>query len=131
MIKQECMRVDALDGLPCEKFMSRSSTDHLSIKPPNLTHDCTSLKPQQHRVLHDDQPIDIKKKHKSVPGSPNFKKIWPGGKVWLLNSKFKVHPGDKSLGGKDLIWLSRFFKMVTWTLKQRAGVVCSRSRSIY
>ncbi|CAN6700148.1 unnamed protein product [Malus baccata var. baccata] len=37
--KQECMRVDALDGLPSAQFMNRSSTDHLSIKPPNLTHD--------------------------------------------------------------------------------------------
>ncbi|CAN6579695.1 unnamed protein product [Malus baccata var. baccata] len=44
--KQECMRVDALDGLPSAQFMNRSSTDHLSIKPPNLTHDCTSPKPQ-------------------------------------------------------------------------------------
>ncbi|CAN6704132.1 unnamed protein product [Malus baccata var. baccata] len=47
--KQECMRVDALDGLPNAKFMNRSSTDHLSIKPPNLTRDCTSPKPQQQR----------------------------------------------------------------------------------
>ncbi|CAN6687658.1 unnamed protein product [Malus baccata var. baccata] len=31
--KQECMRVDALDGLPSAQFMNRSSTDHLSIKP--------------------------------------------------------------------------------------------------
>ncbi|CAN6588659.1 unnamed protein product [Malus baccata var. baccata] len=37
--KQECMHVDALDGLPSAQFMNRSSTDHLSIKPPNLTHD--------------------------------------------------------------------------------------------
>nr|XP_028946782.1 uncharacterized protein LOC114820351 [Malus domestica] len=37
--EQECMRVDALDGLPSAKFMNRSSTDHLSIKPPNLTRD--------------------------------------------------------------------------------------------
>ncbi|XP_070667558.1 uncharacterized protein [Malus domestica] len=44
--KQECMRVDAFDGLPSVEFMSRSSTDHLSIKPPNLTHDCISPKPQ-------------------------------------------------------------------------------------
>ncbi|CAN6566412.1 unnamed protein product [Malus baccata var. baccata] len=47
--KQECMRVDALDGLPSAKFMNRSSTDHLSIKPLNLTRDCTSPKPQQQR----------------------------------------------------------------------------------
>ncbi|XP_050111781.1 uncharacterized protein LOC126590347 [Malus sylvestris] len=50
--KQECMRVDALDGLPSAKFMNRSSTDHLSIKPPNLTRDCTSPKPQQQRVAN-------------------------------------------------------------------------------
>ncbi|CAN6576741.1 unnamed protein product [Malus baccata var. baccata] len=43
--KQECMRVDALDGLPSAKFMSKSSTDHLSIQPPNLTHDCINPKP--------------------------------------------------------------------------------------
>ncbi|CAN6716139.1 unnamed protein product [Malus baccata var. baccata] len=43
--KQECMRVDALDGLPSAKFMNRSSTNHLSIKPSNLTRDCTSPKP--------------------------------------------------------------------------------------
>nr|XP_028957547.1 uncharacterized protein LOC114824540 [Malus domestica] len=47
--KQEYMRVDALDGLPSAKFMNRSSADHLSIKPPNLTRDCTSPKPQQQR----------------------------------------------------------------------------------
>ena len=87
------MRVDALDSLPCAKFMSRSSIDHLSIKPPNLTHDCISPKPQQQRVLHDDQPLNIKKKHGKLPGSPNFKKIQPGGKVWLLNSNFKLIPG--------------------------------------
>ncbi|KAM2819064.1 hypothetical protein PS2_037518 [Malus domestica] len=56
--KQECMRVDALDGLPSAKFMNRSSTDHLSIKPPNLTHDCTSPKPQQQRNGN----VDIKAK---------------------------------------------------------------------
>ncbi|XP_050155769.1 uncharacterized protein LOC126629707 [Malus sylvestris] len=50
--KQECMRVDALDGLPSAKFMNRSSTDHLSIKPPNLTPDFTSPKPQQQRVAN-------------------------------------------------------------------------------
>ncbi|CAN6697978.1 unnamed protein product [Malus baccata var. baccata] len=66
--KQECMRVDALDGLPSTEFMNRSSTDHLSIKPPNLTRDCTSPKPQQQRVLHDDQPINTMKKHENFPG---------------------------------------------------------------
>ncbi|XP_050133206.1 uncharacterized protein LOC126609301 [Malus sylvestris] len=67
--KQECMRVDALDGLPSAKFMNRSSTDHLSIKPPNLTPDFTSPKPQQQR-------------------------------------------GNKSLDGKALFWLLKFFRMV-------------------
>ncbi|XP_070682385.1 uncharacterized protein [Malus domestica] len=67
--KQECMRVDALDGLPSAKFMNRSSTDHLSIKPPNLTRDCSSPKPQQQR-------------------------------------------GNKSLNGKALFWLLKFFRMV-------------------
>nr|XP_017179132.2 uncharacterized protein LOC108169756 [Malus domestica] len=59
--KQECMRVDTLDGFPRDKFMTRS-TDHLSIKPPNFIQDCIGPKPKQQRVLHDVQPIDIKKK---------------------------------------------------------------------
>ncbi|CAN6691328.1 unnamed protein product [Malus baccata var. baccata] len=83
--KQECMRVDALDGLPNADFMTRSSTDHLSIKPPNLIRDCISPKMQQQSVQHNVQPINIKKKHDNLPGSPNFKKIQPSRK------------GDKSL----------------------------------
>ncbi|CAN6693108.1 unnamed protein product [Malus baccata var. baccata] len=36
--KQECMRVDALDGSPRAKFMTRSSTDNLPIKTQNVIH---------------------------------------------------------------------------------------------
>ena len=75
------MHVDALDGLSCDTFMTRS-TDHLSIKPPNFNHDCTSLEPQQQRVLRDVQPM--KTKRKMLQGNPHFEKIKPGKKVWLL-----------------------------------------------
>ncbi|KAM1087712.1 hypothetical protein ACFX2B_013063 [Malus domestica] len=91
--KQECMRVDALDGVPSAEFMRRSSIDHLSIKPPNLTRECISPKPQQQRVLHDDQPINTMKKHENLPGSPDVKKIQLGKKVCLLNTSFKLVPG--------------------------------------
>ncbi|XP_070664577.1 uncharacterized protein [Malus domestica] len=108
--KQECMRVDALDGLPSAKFMNRSSTDHLSIKPPNLTRDCTSLKPQQQRVLHEDQPINTMKKHENLPSNPNFKKIQPGKKVWLLSSDFKSFPGKQESRWKGPFLVTKVFQ---------------------
>ncbi|CAN6557895.1 unnamed protein product [Malus baccata var. baccata] len=87
--KQECMRVDALDGLPNADFMTRSSTDHLSIKPPNLIRDCISPKMQQQSVQHNVQPINIKKQHDNLPGNPNFKKIQPSRKGALMETKGK------------------------------------------
>ena len=65
--------------------MIRSSTDHQSIKPPNLIPDCISPKPKQQKVLHDVHLIHIKKTHKPLQGSPNFEKIQPSKKVWLLS----------------------------------------------
>nr|XP_028952437.1 uncharacterized protein LOC114822277 [Malus domestica] len=108
--KQECMRVEALDGLPSAEFMTRSSTDHLSIKPLNLTHDCISSKPQQQRVLHDDQPINIMKKHENLPSSPNVKKIQPGKKVWLLSSYFKSSPGKQESRWKYPFLVTKVFQ---------------------
>ncbi|KAM0996798.1 hypothetical protein ACFX2C_006758 [Malus domestica] len=104
------MRVDALDGLSSAEFMSRSSTDHLFIKPPNLTRDCISPKPQQQMVLHDDQPINIKKKHENLPGSPNVKKIQPGKKVWLLNTNFKLVPGRQESRWKGPYMVKQVFQ---------------------
>ncbi|KAM2563114.1 hypothetical protein TB2_011560 [Malus domestica] len=108
--EQECMRVDALDGLPSAKFMNRSSTDHLSIKPPNLTRDCTSPKPQQQMVLHEDQPINTMKKYENLPSSPNFKKIQPGKKVWLLSSDFKTFPGKQESRWKGPFLVTKVFQ---------------------
>ncbi|KAM1313119.1 hypothetical protein ACFX2F_017187 [Malus domestica] len=108
--KQECMRVDALDGLPSAKFMNRSSTDHLSIKPPNLTPDFTSPKPQQQRVLHEDQPMNTLKKHENLPSSPNFKKIQPGKEVWLLSSDFKSFPGKQESRWKGHFLVTKVFQ---------------------
>ncbi|XP_070682378.1 uncharacterized protein [Malus domestica] len=108
--KQECMRVDALDGLPSAKFMNRSSTDHLSIKPPNLTPDFTSPKPQQQRVLHEDQPMNTLKKHENLPSSPNFKKIQPGKEVWLLSSDFKSFPGKQESRWKGPFLVTKVFQ---------------------
>ncbi|KAM1030040.1 hypothetical protein ACFX14_033852 [Malus domestica] len=108
--KQECMRVDALDGLPSAKFMNKSSTDHLSIKSPNLTRDCTSPKPQQQMVLHEDQPINTMKKHENLPSSPNFKKIQPGKKVWLLSSDFKSFPGKQESRWRGPFLVTKVFQ---------------------
>ncbi|TQE07644.1 hypothetical protein C1H46_006715 [Malus baccata] len=108
--KLECMRVDALDGLPCAEFMSRSSTDHLSVNPPNLTRDCISPKPQPQRVLHDDQPINTMKKHENLPGSPNVKKIQPGKKVWLLNTSFKLVPARQESRWKGPYMVKQVFQ---------------------
>ncbi|XP_048446055.1 uncharacterized protein LOC125479937 [Pyrus x bretschneideri] len=47
--KQECMRVDALDGLPRTKFVTRSSTDNLPIKTQNVIHECDG-KAQHHKI---------------------------------------------------------------------------------
>ena len=47
--KQECMRVDALDGLPRAKFVTRSSIDNLPIKTQNVIRECDS-KAHQHKV---------------------------------------------------------------------------------
>ncbi|CAN6567550.1 unnamed protein product [Malus baccata var. baccata] len=107
--KQECMRVDALDGLPSAQFMNRS-TDHLSIKPPNLTHDCTSPKPQQQRVLHEDQPINTMKKHEKLRSSPIGAKIQPGKKVWLLSSYFKSSPGKQKSRWKGPFLVTKVFQ---------------------
>ncbi|CAN6554897.1 unnamed protein product [Malus baccata var. baccata] len=108
--KQECMRVDALDGLPSAQFMKRSSTDHLSIKPPNLTHDCTSPKPRQQRVLHEDQPINTLKKHEKLRSSPVCAKIQPGKKVWLLSSYFKSSPGKQKSRWKGPFLVTKVFQ---------------------
>ncbi|TQD87860.1 hypothetical protein C1H46_026563 [Malus baccata] len=108
--KQECMHVDALDGLPSAEFMTRSSTDHLSIKPPNLICDCISPKMQQQSVQHDVQPINIKKKHKKLQGNPNFKKLQPGKKVWLLNSNFKLIPGRQESRWKSPYMVMQVFQ---------------------
>ncbi|CAN6691864.1 unnamed protein product [Malus baccata var. baccata] len=108
--KQECMRVDALDGLPSAQFMKRSSTDHLSIKPPNLTHDCTSPKPQQKRVLNEDQPINTMKKHEKLRSSPVCAKIQPGKKVWLLSSYFKSSPGKQKSRWKGPFLVTKVFQ---------------------
>ncbi|KAM1159091.1 hypothetical protein ACFX19_032875 [Malus domestica] len=108
--KQECMRVDALDGLPSAKFMNRSSTDHLSIKPPNLTRDCSSPKPQQQRVIHEDQQINTMKKYENLPSSPNFKKIQPGKKVWLLSSDFKTFPWKQESRWKGPFLVTKVFQ---------------------
>ncbi|CAN6572969.1 unnamed protein product [Malus baccata var. baccata] len=108
--KQECMRVDALDGLPNAQFMNRSSTDHLSIKPPNLTHDCTSPKPQQKRVLHEDQPINTMKKYEKLRSSPIGAKIQPGKKVWLLSSYFKSSPGKQKSRWKGPFLVTKVFQ---------------------
>ncbi|CAN6680231.1 unnamed protein product [Malus baccata var. baccata] len=64
--KLECMHVDALDGLPSAEFMTRSLTDHLSIKPQNLIHDCISPKMLQQSVQHNVQLINIKKKNMTI-----------------------------------------------------------------
>ncbi|CAN6580958.1 unnamed protein product [Malus baccata var. baccata] len=108
--KQECMRGDALDGLPSAQFMERSSTDHLSIKPPNLTHDCTSPKPQQQKVLHEDQPINTLKKHEKLRSSPIGAKIQPGKKVWLLSSYFKTSPGKQKSRWKGPFLVTKVFQ---------------------
>ena len=83
--KKECMRVDALGGLPQAKFMNRSSTDHLSIKPSKLFRECLSPKPKQHKVMHDVRRIHTKTTHNPLQGNPNFEKIQPRKKVWLLS----------------------------------------------
>nr|XP_028949328.1 uncharacterized protein LOC114821407 [Malus domestica] len=108
--KQECMCVDAMDGLPSAKFMNRSSTDHLSIKPPNLTRDCSSPKPQQQRVIHEDQPINTMKKYENFPSSSNFKKIQPGKKVWLLSSDFKLFPGKQESRWRGPFLVTKVFQ---------------------
>ncbi|KAM2945632.1 hypothetical protein COP2_028523 [Malus domestica] len=108
--KQECIHVDALDGLPSAEFMTRSSTDHLYRKPPKLIHDCISLKMQQQSMQHDVQLINIKKKHDNLPGSLNFKKIQLGRKVWLLNSSFKLILGRQESWWKGPYMVKQVFQ---------------------
>ena len=61
-------------------------------------------------VLHNDQLINIKKKHENLPSSPNFKKIQPSKKVWLLSSDFKSFPGKQESRWKCPFLVTKVFQ---------------------
>ncbi|XP_048427303.1 uncharacterized protein LOC103956534 [Pyrus x bretschneideri] len=120
--KQECMRVDALDGLPRAKFVTRSSIDNLPIKTQNVIRECDS-KAQQHKVQllevqksktdpsnqMDQKHQNVKSKNKKLHGSPSYQKIQPGNKVWLLSSNFKSIPGRQESRWKGPYMVKQVF----------------------
>ncbi|XP_008360770.3 uncharacterized protein [Malus domestica] len=96
--KQECIRVDVLNGLPHANFVTISSTSKLPIKTQNV-------------ICH-----QIDKKHLNVKGnkklrsSPSCAKIQPGKKVWLLNTSFKLVLGKQESRWKDPFLVTKVFQ---------------------
>ncbi|CAN6587016.1 unnamed protein product [Malus baccata var. baccata] len=128
--KQECMCVDALDGLPSAKLMTRSLTDYLPTKTQDVIREYDG-KVQQQKV----QPVEVQKskaelilfdnylghqinkKHPSVKGKnkklqsiPSCEKIQPGRKVWFLNSSFKLIPGREESRWKGPYMVKQVFQ---------------------
>ncbi|CAN6725298.1 unnamed protein product [Malus baccata var. baccata] len=95
--KQECMRVDVLNGLPHANFVTRSSTSKLPIKTQNVI--C-------HQV--DQKHLNVKG-NKKLRSSPSCAKIQPGKKVWMLSSDFKSSPGRQESRWKGPFLVTKVF----------------------
>ena len=121
--KQECMRVDTLDGFPHANFVTRSSTNNLPIKTQNVIREYNS-EAQQHKVQlfkgqksqtdpsnqMDQKHRNVKCKNKKLHGNPSCEKIQPSTKVWLLSSDFKSFPGKQESRWKGPFLVTKVFQ---------------------
>ncbi|XP_070661789.1 uncharacterized protein [Malus domestica] len=89
--KKECMRVDALDGLPKAKFMTRSLTNHLLIKTQDVIRECDS-KVQQQKV----RAVEV---FKLIPGRQESR--WKG--PYMVKQVFQNSNVDIELEGRGCV----------------------------